>query len=59
MYLMFAEIFYFVEEWSDVSELRDHNIERRDSNPDAWEEHEIKVGLFLTQVLKLKVYIIQ
>ena len=38
-----------------MSELRDHNKERRQFNPDAWEEHETRVGIFLKEVLKLKV----
>ena len=37
--------------------MRDHNEERRDFDPDGWEEHEIKVGIFLTDVLKIKVCI--
>ena len=35
--------------------MRDHNKERHDFNPEAWEEHETKVGIFLLEVLKLKV----
>ena len=43
------------DDWADVKELRDHNQERYDFNPEAWEEHEINVGIFLTKILKLKV----
>ena len=50
-------IFFITDDWNDVAELRDHNEERRDFDPDGWEEHEIKVGIFLTDVLKIKVCI--
>ena len=48
-------IFQCLDVWADVKELRDHNQERYDFNPEAWEEHEVNVGIFLTKVLKLKV----
>ena len=48
---------FITDDWNDVAELRDHNEERRDFDPDGWEEHEIKVGIFLTDVLKIKVCI--
>ena len=41
--------------WVDVKELRDHNQERYDFNPEAWDEHEVNVGIFLTKILKIKV----
>ena len=47
--------FIGTDDWPDVAELRDHNKERRDFDPDGWEEHEIKVGIFLKDVLKIKV----
>ena len=50
-------IFFITDDWNDVAELRDHNEERRDFDPDGWAEHEIKVGIFLTDVLKIKVCI--
>ena len=45
----------YPDDWADVTELRDHNKERHDFNPEAWEEHETKVGIFLLEVLKMKV----
>ena len=48
---------FITDDWNDVAELRDHNEERRDFDPDGWAEHEIKVGIFLTDVLKIKVCI--
>ena len=50
-----SALFFDTDDWPDVAELRDHNKERRDFDPDGWEEHEIKVGIFLKDVLKIKV----
>ena len=55
--LCFIYPYFCQDDWDDVKELRDHNQERYDFNPEAWEEHETSVGKFLTKILKLKVRI--
>ena len=57
LHLSTCEFLFDTDDWPDVAELRDHNKERRDFDPDGWEEHEIKVGIFLKDVLKIKVFI--
>ena len=53
--IFMTSIFQCLDVWEDVKELRDHNQERYDFNPEAWEEHEVNVGIFLTKILKLTV----
>ena len=50
-----SKILFIEDVWDDVKELRDHNQERYDFNPEAWDEHEVNVGIFLTKILKIKV----